>query len=197
MQIKRSWRPIQIILSGWIGWMSRWRGNMPIVTVTKIDQTKAGRTRVYFDSRHSFSDGFLLGQGAAPPMGAVIEANTASSDYQGKVYWYLNGWKLAAQPEKPVQTPTSTLILPPVVTKHWAIEPGDCSRFVSNVLGSAIEAGLVKIPSDLHPWVASAYAALQGLRQGKPIDFQDQWTDPSLPQGPEDEDEDDPSHEPF
>jgi hypothetical protein len=169
-----------------------------IVTVTKADVSKNGAPRVYFDNKHAWSDAYYLGKRTeAPAVGVTIDADTSSSEFKGKVYWYLNKWKIATTDkpvgtDPPVQSATKpqTQILPPVVSKHWMIDYGDLSRFVSNVVGSAIAAGLIKRPTDIHPWIAAAYSALQGLREGKPVDFEDVWMAPEPVELGEREDED-------
>lgn len=157
------------LLRGWISSINRGT-TVPIYTVTKSDRTQKGKPRVYFDNKHGWADAFYLGnQVPLPDMGAVIEAQTASKTFEdGKTIWFLNSWKTALHASAAPQLP------PPVVNPgSWAIDYGDCSRFVSNVLGSAIGGGLIKTPQDIHPWVSASYKALEGLRKGKLVDFDD------------------------
>lgn len=142
---------------------------MPNHTVTKADTSKGGAPRVYFDHKHDWKDAYYVSKKIeAPAVGAVIEANTASSDYQGKTYWYLNGWKEA----NGAATPNATLgKVTPV--KGWNIDAGDLSRFASNVIGSAIEAELITDPEQIGVWIAAAYRAGEQLRSGKVQDFND------------------------
>jgi hypothetical protein len=54
----------------------------------------------------------------------------------------------------------------------WPDVPtGDLSRFVSNIVGQAITAGLIKAPTDIAPWVAAAYRGAEDMRSGKVKDF--------------------------
>ena len=150
-----------------------------IQTVTKIDTSKSGKPRVYFGGRHNWQDAHYLGNKCSlPQQGATIDAEVSSKDFNsdGKITWFLNSWKLAsiapqplpAQPAAPQQTP-----VPYKAPAGWDIPTGDLSRFVSNVVGSAIAAGLIKTPNDIAPWSASAYRAGNDLRSGKVKDFDD------------------------
>jgi hypothetical protein len=177
------------------------RKNVPRHLVTKSDASKSGAPRVYFDNKHDWADAFYVSKKIeAPVVGRTIDAETASSNFQGKTYWYLNSWKPVEMPVAQISPMVNPPGPSPAVTYQvhqepskppsgWPIEAGDCSRFVSNVLGSAIAAGLVKRPTDIHPWVATAYTALQGLRAGKPVDFDDamRLPDPVEPGGYDDE----------
>lgn len=150
---------------------------MPIHTVTKADTSKGGAPRVYFDGKHDWKDAFYVSKKiTAPEVGAVIDANTASNDYQGKTYWYLNGWKLAQGAQNGAPTPNATLGKPSTF-KGWNIDAGDLSRFVSNVVGSAIAAQFITDPEQIGPWVAAAYRAGEQLRNGKVQDFNDPLPD--------------------
>ena len=177
MKNKQNLRPIQNFLPGWIYSIEKRRYKMPTYTVTKTDVSSKGKPRVYFDNRHAWQDAYYVSPNIqSPEVGMTIEADTASQTFAGAkgATWFLNGWK-----------PKDVSGLAPSVvqeyrekikpSKGWAIEPGDLSRFASNVVGSAIAANLIKTPTDLHPWIATAYSALQGLREGKPVDFEDKF----------------------
>lgn len=174
---------------------------MPISTVTKIDQSKTGKTRVYLDNKHNWSDAYYLGRNMdAPPMNQTIEANTTSKTFQrpdgsSATTWFLNAWKPVnvAKESNGTAVPASAIV-PIPSDKAWKIDFGDCSRFVSNVVGSAIAAGLIKDSADIHPWIVQAYEALQGLRSGKPVEFNDRFT---LPDEPPPKEEGDPGAEEY
>lgn len=153
---------------------------MSIVTVTKVGTTRSGKPCVWFNGEDGYDNAFYLGKKTeSPPVGAVIEADTVSSDYQGKTYWYLNGWTLSKAQTTPPATPVAAPVQSPPGTGQsrpqagWDIQSGDLSRFVSNVVGSAIAAGLIKKPDDIHPWVYMAYKAGEGMRSGDQKYFED------------------------
>ena len=157
---------------------------MPIVTVSKVGQTRTGKPCVWFNGEDGYDKAVYLGKKTeSPPVGAVIDADTVSSDFQGKTYWYLNGWTPSkGQPTTPA-TPVADPAQSPPGTAHivtytrpnggWDIQSGDLSRFVSNVVGQAILAGLIKKPDDIHPWVYMAYKAGEGMRTGDRKYFED------------------------
>jgi hypothetical protein len=172
MKSIRSLKPIKTFLSGLIQSIKERRKIMSTVTVTKVGQTRSGKPCVYFDGKLDYIDAYYLGSKTEmPPEGAVIEAVTASSDFKGKTYWYLNSWKLAngaLQPKAPVQGQQTTQ------TAGWRIDPSDLCRFASNVVGQALLAGLIKTPNDVAPWVHAAYKAGESLKSGDPKPFNDE-----------------------
>lgn len=182
---------------------------MAILTVTKTDQSKNGKPRVYFGGKNDWKDAYYIGNkcNGVPEVGKTIDANTSSKRFDNAKYdtWFLDSWKpletngngnehaaqagiADAQPQarQPIQGGK-----PP---GGWAIDYGDLSRFVSNVVGSAIAAGYIQKPPDMAPWIASAYRALEAVREGKILDFDDEppsamrMPDPSEPQGFDDGD---------
>ena len=154
---------------------------MSIVRVTKIGKSRSGKPIAYFDNRHGQTDGYLLGAKCPTPQeGMTIEADTKSWVYQGKTYWGLESWKLVeASPQSRNYLPHpdrgNGQSPPTEAPVGWDIQSGDLSRFVSNVVGSAIAAALIKEPVDLHRWVKSAYEAAESLRNG----YQNDAPDPS------------------
>lgn len=187
------------------------------VTVTKTDKTQKGKDRVYFDNRHGWTDAYYVGQKCPiPAVGQLIDPMTSSKDFDGngKLTWFLNDWKPVTHP---IEDKDGISVDPALAKKYpevgdvrrygavvterpkgWAIDYGDLSRFVSNIVGSAIAANLIKQPSDLAPWIAYSYRALEAVREGKPIDFDDpvskivipeeEAPDPTEPQGYEEGD---------
>ena len=175
---------------------------MPTYTVTKTDVSSKGKPRVYFDNRHAWQDAYYVSPNIqSPEVGMTIEADTASQTFAGAkgATWFLNGWK-----------PKDVSGLAPSVvqeyrekikpSKGWAIEPGDLSRFASNVVGSAIEAKLIEKPEDVEVWAAAAYRAAESLRTGNIKDFNDVVPDLSRPDPVEPqsygEEEEDPGYDP-
>jgi len=149
---------------------------MPIHRVTKCDRTQKGKPRCFLDGKTGWQDAFYLGNNVEPPpVGALIEAQTTSKTFDdGKTVWFLNRWSHAQEPQvqNGAPTPNATLGKPSTV-KGWNIDAGDLSRFVSNVVGSAIAAEFITDPEQIGAWVAAAYRAGEQLRSGKVQDFND------------------------
>jgi hypothetical protein len=194
---------------------------MTVVTVTHADQSKAGKQRIYVGGKNNWQDAVYVGQRCAsvPPVGATIDANMSSKTFpDGRQMWFLNSW----QPVNGVAPQQSTGNYPPQLTSApglgvpaanpqpapakagWDIPTGDLSRFVSNVVGSAIAANLINTPSEIAQWVGASYRAAESLRSGDVPEFDSdvpRFTepdpvlyppDPAAPQG-EDEFEGDES----
>lgn len=150
-----------------------------IVTVTKADKSQNGKDRVFFDGKHDYRDAYYLSRGIdLPPLNVKIEVQTHSwTPGEGKqTFWYLDKWRLAEQPT-PVAQPTLPPMAPPTPAPKanggWDVQSGDLSRFVSNVVASAIEKGLINDPDEIFTWTAAAYRAGNQLRTGKVQDFND------------------------
>ena len=143
-----------------------------IVTVTYQDKSKSGKDRVYFDGKNNWQEAFYVGQkcNGVPPMGATIDADTSSKDFNGHTTWFLNRWKPVNQSANPQSSASAP---PQKFIAGWDIPTGDLSRFVSNVIGSAIAAGLIKLPTDIAAWVAASYDAGNALKSGKVEHFND------------------------
>jgi hypothetical protein len=141
---------------------------MPTHTVTKADTSKGGAPRVYFDNKHDWKDAYYVSKKIeAPLVGQSIDANTASSDYQGKTYWYLNGWKPAGQPEAPTTVQVSSTRLLP--SKGWNLDSKDRAIILEVVLKAAFDKGLIGIPEEMAPWFERTYRYVEGVSNGKPI----------------------------
>lgn len=151
---------------------------MITATVTKLDQTKNGKPVVYFDNKHDYKEAYFLGKSMPPPMGAVIEVDTKASDFNGKTLWFVQSWKFASGAQ-PVNTATYA---PPAPVQGQApyispapsqsapaglpMEPGDVLRFISNVVGQAINAKTIADPMDITAWAAEALSVARKLRDG-------------------------------
>lgn len=171
------------------------------VTVTKADKSKNGKDRVFFDNRHNWQDAYYVSaKCAVPAVGQVIEPETSSKDFNndGKLTWFLNAYKPAGSVNANTAAVLSAELGKKVEIKDkgWDIPTGDLSRFVSNVLGSAIAANRIEFPSEMAPWIAAAYRALEGLRAGKPLET-DELLLPLAPDSTEDQgyDPEDPGFE--
>lgn len=164
-------------------------------TVTKSDASKAGKPRVYFDGKHDWKDAYYISiKCEAPPIGAKIEAQTHMTNYQGKDYWHLDKWKLVEEqkviPVLPPMAPANGS--PPKPNGGWDIPSGDLSRFVSNIVGSAIEKGLIQDPEEIYSWTAAGYRAANQLRTGKIQDFNDMKMLPLSEDNPTEINDDEP-----
>jgi hypothetical protein len=183
-----------------------------IKTVTAAGLSSNGKPYVSFDGDKTRY--YVSQKIESPVLGAVIDAETSSKRFDGAKFdtWFLNSWKVppvktaeqvkneiaTAAVERVAADPKKAFLASPVVNPgSWMIDYGDCSRFVSNVLGSAIQAGLVKDPSDIHPWIVEAYTALQGLRTGKPVAFNDSFKLPPEMPGPGRDEEEFEEEVPF
>lgn len=142
-----------------------------VVKVTKIGKARSGKPIVYFDHKHGQTDGFLVSQTCkVPAEGMTIEADTKSWDYRGETYWGLNDWKQVRDQSPQAfnsnngQTPL--VDAPAKALAGWDIQSGDLSRYASNIVASAITAGLIKQPSDIAVWSKAAYRAGEALKAG-------------------------------
>ena len=159
---------------------------MPTVIVTKIDTSKNGKPRVYFENKHNWQDSYYIGNkcNGIPTVGQQIEADTSQVTFPNAKgpTWFLNSWKPVQAQQvaqqmtqgQQIQTPAINGTYTPKPVMGWPDVPtGDLSRFVSNLVGTAIAAGLIKTPNDIAPWTAAAYRAGNDLRTGKVRDFDD------------------------
>jgi hypothetical protein len=167
------------ILATIFGWIKREIVMSSIVTVTHKDQSKSGKPRVFFGGKNNWQDAYYLGNDvtSVPEIGQTIEIDASSRTFPNAraPTWFINKWRLAnGSAQTPVAQPY--MAIPNSQAKPypgWDIPTGDLSRFVSNVIGSAIAAGLIKAPTDIAPWVAASYEAGNALRSGKVEHFSD------------------------
>lgn len=147
---------------------------MPIYKVTKVGKANSGKPIVYVDGKEGRTDGFLVpDKCTVPAQGMTIDAATKSWDYRGVTYWGLDGWteiKLGGGGLSR-ESPTAGAALPAVdapakALAGWDIASGDLSRYASNIVASAITAGLIKEPSDIAVWSKAAYRAGEALKAG-------------------------------
>ena len=164
-----------------------------IVTITHADTSQNGKARVYFNGKNDWKDAYYIKQGLyAPSIGQVVEVETHSWTPPGKQHaiWNLDSWKPATLPQgvvgaaqraaEPTRYPAQGNGRLPVVDapaqalKGWDVLPGDLSRFVSNVIGSAIEAKLILKPGDINAWTLAAYRSAQRMTDGS---YASEWPD--------------------
>ena len=187
---------------------------MPVMTLTKTDTSKKGSRRAYFNNNHGWQDAFYVGRDCErlPPIGTTIDADTTSNRYDGAKAdtWFINGWRaasqasyaetmkpapaakagypIAMQAQQSAPQPAAAQQMQQTIAKPsgWALEPDSLSRLLSNVLGAAIAADKIKEPQDITRWVSYAYRALEAVREGKPLDFDDpvpRFADPAEEHG--------------
>lgn len=149
-----------------------------VVKVTHTDQSQNGKARVYFDGRNGWKDAYYVKQGLyLPTIGETIEIETHAWTPPGKnnAIWYLDSYKQvkapgAEMPPRRTDAPSNGQYAPQEALtqpqKGWPIQSGDLSRFVSNVIGSAIAAGLIKEPQDMERWAMKAYDVGDSLVSG-------------------------------
>jgi hypothetical protein len=155
-----------------------------VVTITHKDTTQNGKDRVYFDGKNDWKDAYYIKQGLyAPSVGSMVEVETHAWTPPGKnvAVWYLDSWKAAPasaavgasqRPQAPTPSPARGNGQSAPVEAHaqplkgWDIQSGDLSRYASNIVASAITAGLIKQPHQIVGWAAAAYTSGNSLREG-------------------------------
>jgi hypothetical protein len=163
---------------------------MILFTVTRADTSKNGKPRVYFDNRHGWKDAYYVSAKIAPPpVGAQIDAEVTSADFNGdgKQTWFLNSWKAcAATSAAPIQAPAPaaapvqpSLPIAAPATPAAATAPEFTFtepelRFISNVVGQAILAKTITEPGHLSAWFGAAKALLFGADY--PAPQQNSWS---------------------
>lgn len=146
---------------------------MPVMTLTKVDTTKTGKTRAYFDNKTHWKDAFYLGKSVVlPPIGTVMDCHTVAKRFDNAEQdtWFLQGWAPVSGAAAPsaVQAAPVTPAAPVAATPPGGlrIDSGDQLRFISNMVGSAITAGTIKKPDDMALWAKSAFMIVRGLERG-------------------------------
>lgn len=148
---------------------------MPIMTLTKVDQSKTGKTRAYFDNKHKWQDAYYIGQNIVlPEIGTVMDCQTISKSFKRddgseSTTWFLQAWGKAgntasvAVPSAPAPYAAPVAQTPPGGLR---IDSGDQLRFISNMVGSAITAGTIKAPIDMAYWAKEAFKIVRALERG-------------------------------
>ena len=148
---------------------------MPIMTLTKIDQSKKGKTRAYFDNKHKWQDAYYCGQNIVlPEIGTVMDCQTISKSFtweDGKesTVWFLQAWGKAGNTASVAVPSASAPYAAPVAQSApngLRIDSGDQLRFISNMVGSAITAGTIKAPTDMAYWAKEAFKIVRALERG-------------------------------
>lgn len=114
--------------------------------VTELGQTKNGNKKFKIGGQWYFPGKALAGD--VPAIGQSVELKYTLFGDKNDLR-SLERWRtIAAAPQSQTQ-PSTTL-------------DGDSLRFISNVIGSALTAGQIDSPSQLHDWFEAAKAALSG-----------------------------------
>ncbi len=133
-------------------------------TVTHADRSQRGTPRVYFDNKHHWQDAYCLKDCDQPPLGSVIEVKTHSwrpPDGKNEI-WFLDDWRLAEkQPEPAAIAATQKASAKEALTREQTVQDDMVLRFVSNLVGHAIECGKVDSPARIQEWAGAALSAAQ------------------------------------
>lgn len=151
---------------------------MPVLTLTKTDTTKTGKTRAYFNGSTHWKEAYYLGQGVVlPPIGTVMDCTTVSKRFDGSEFetWFLQGWA-AVNGQTPAAAPSAPAAAKSAPTAYnapaapagdgLAVGPADALRFISNAVGSAITSGAIKGPNDMSAWAAQAFRVVRSIQTG-------------------------------
>lgn len=137
-------------------------------TVNERGHTKTGGPRLKIDGKWMYPDRRCNLDGIEP--GGYVEYETSLGGSQGTLV-ILNRIRPAPRPAGMPAAPQSA-----------AVDEASL-RFISNVVGSAITAGVIKDPKEVGPWSISALRALKSLEvaqqlkdvldQNQPPEFDD------------------------
>lgn len=148
---------------------------MPVLTLTKTDTTKTGKTRAYFNGATHWKEAYYLGKDVVlPPIGTVMDCTTVSKRFDGSEFetWFLQGWAAVngQTPATPAAAPSAPAAYnapaAPAVGDGLAVGPADSLRFISNMVGSAIASGAIKSPNDMSAWAAQAFRVVRSIQSG-------------------------------
>lgn len=132
---------------------------MTLVTVQEYGRSQSGSPKVKASDKWYFLDKSLDN----PPKGRV-EIKEGSFQMGEKTFATIEAWRPAGgngESQQHAQAPAA----PPA---DYVDEPS--MRFISNCVGSAITAGVIKEPGQLLAWYLSAKAALSEKRAPIPFD---------------------------
>ena len=130
------------------------KGEWKTINVIDIGKTPKGRATVKGAGER---DGYLVSDEvhAVPAVGQTIEARITSSEMGGKTYVWLNEWRLSAQ------------AIPALVHSNGlgitAATPDASLRFISNVVGQAIQAKTISKPEEIKAWAVAAHQVMSEI----------------------------------
>ena len=103
-------------------------------------------------------------QGLQNMVGQTLDAEVAKSDYNGTEMWWINAFTKVRQDA--VQTPAQSATEGQKIYSASPIAPM-WLPFASNSVAHAIQAGLIKTPSELNMWVLGARHAVEAAVASK------------------------------
>jgi hypothetical protein len=147
---------------------------MPIMTLTKTDNSKTGKLRAYFDNKHKWQDAYYCGQNVVlPEIGTVMDCQTVAKSFKREdgsesITWFLQAWGKAGTASVTAPSAPAPYAAAPVAASPSGlrIDSGDQLRFISNMVGSAITAGTIKAPVDMAYWAKEAFKIVRALERG-------------------------------
>jgi hypothetical protein len=126
---------------------------MSAVTVQEYGQSKGGKPKVKASGQWYF----LARDVGQPPLGSTVEIREGSFQAGDSTFKTIEAWRPAGgNGTAPQQQNASAPAAPPAGYIDEA-----SMRFISNCVGSAITAGTIKEPSQIHPWFMAAKLALE------------------------------------
>ena len=140
---------------------------MSVVTVQEIGQSQSGKsTKVKANGKWYF-----LGKGCpTPSVGVVLEIKEGSFDIDGKSYATIEAWRPVGQTQPAPQQQSAQTQQRPAQAPVDASQAFVGQGFISNVVGHAIAAGIIKEPGQILAWFNGAKAALENKPAPQPFD---------------------------
>jgi hypothetical protein len=126
--------------------------NVQTGIVEELGQSQSGKPKVKVSGRWYSVKGT---NGMA--VGSAIEFEASEFQFKGKTFYGIDKWGPASGR---VASPASPPASAPVSDAHP--RSLGTSPFISNVVGQAIAAGLIKDPMDILAWYEAALAAVEG-----------------------------------
>ena len=127
------------------------QGEWKVLNVIDVGQTPKGRPTI---KAAGDKDGLLVSNDVktVPKVGQTIEARVSSSVFNGKTSFWLNEWRLAES-------------LPPEAPEHGraTATPDASLRFISNVVGQAIQAKTISKPEEIKAWAVAAHQVMSEI----------------------------------
>lgn len=112
------------------------------LTIESVKPTKSGKSLGVKASGKEY----LAKTDSGLTVGMVIEAETETSEYQGKSYTWINKYKPVAAPQTSHSNGGAPVWLP----------------MASNVVAHALNAGVIKEPTEVKAWVLAVRDAVEG-----------------------------------
>ena len=129
------------------------QGEWKVLNVIDVGQTPKGRPTI---KAAGDKDGLLVSIDVktVPKVGQTIEARVSSSVFNGKTSFWLNEWKLL---DAEHDIPTLGAVV------RAAATPDASLRFISNVVGQAIQAKTISKPEEIKAWAVAAHQVMSEI----------------------------------